>query len=1474
MTETVPALPAEIAATIEGGVSGQVIVGDHNLQLQIGAIHGGVLNLAPRDERPRLTARTAPVLLLPRRFPGLLDRHETVRAVEEAASTGGPVEIHGEAGTGKTVLLRHLAHELRLAVLGDGVVHLNAAGLSAADLLQSLYEAFYETSVPFKPTTTQIRLALQGKRALLLVDGPRFDGGGIEPLLDAAPESVLVVTARERHLLGEGRSIALPGLPAGDALALIERELGRSLTGAERPHAERLCASLGYNPLRILRAAAQLRDEQRGFAALAAADQTALAGETGVERTLAALTAAEREVVELLAAVPGTALDAGHLAALAPGADVDAVVRGLVARRVVEGDPPRYRLAPGLEGAVSQARMPQVRKAMLDYFAGLAESLRDRPERLHADLDAGMSLLESAAQARSWTDVLRLGRALDPALTLALRWNAWERALRRVETAARAIGDRGAESWALHQLGTRALCLDDNDAAGSLLRRALDLRESVGDQAGAAVTGHNLRFLNGLPPIDGPGGDDSDSGDQSGGDAGGNGSGGAVHSNGGASWRLPRWLQQVATVGAGLAVLGAANLIAAHQPADGGGPAVTTTVTRPAGGMVGARPAALTFPDQAVGTTSLVRRVTVRNLGRAPLLVIDVRHDGPELADFEVDGGACMTKLAPGAGCEVTAAFIPRTAGVRSAELVIEVNAGGGPLTVPLTGVAVDPGPGRLNLEPESVPFEEQPVGTTSTPKEVVVRNAGGQPVSLRYFERDGLHPQDFAVDTARCPGQLAPGATCPLAVTLPPTAAGARGASLVAVSDAANDRVTARLAGSGLGGGPGRLRADPSVLSFISPRVGSKSEPRQVTMANVGETPVTIREIRPAGDHAADFTIDASDCQGAKLGTGQRCVISATFTPGGDGVRNAKLVVSSDGAEPETTVLLQGRPSEPVLEIVPEFLDLGEQPVGRPTPPRQLLVRNRSSAPVKVGAVDVLGEHAADFALDSKTCRQVLNPDKSCALKVVFTPGALHDRSARVVVDSDPPGGPAEAALAGVGRQPEKKIEVTPMVVDFDRHPAGTSIAKRVRVDNIGEEPVTLGEPEITADDEANASAFAASSERCPKPTLDPGGSCEIEVTFAPAAPNKLYSATLKVHSDVPEPAPAVELSGTSTPVQVGLIRVTPDPVELDNKGRNSRPVKVESVGEKSVTIGQIVAVPSDRFQIGPDQCSGRSLAPTDSCELTVTFTPPTATTTDPGPEGTEYEAVLKVPSDASSTPASPSPATVKLTGKIVQRPRVLAVDPDDFNFGEQAAGSKSPVQLFEVTSSGTEAVKIDATNRTGGGANAFTVDDRACLKAPLEPNASCQLAVTFTPGTPSTHFEATVEIVADAAGEKTVKLTGDSGTPLPDLVPTKAYKQSTDPPMVTITVANRGIAEAQPTSASLQFSGHALQTRDVVFLPPSTSTNLAVEIPRDCIYGCKLTVTVDERNLVREADEDNNQWTYLIDPIPAQATRRDQVG
>jgi hypothetical protein len=825
-----------------------------------------------------------------------------------------------------------------------------------------------------------------------------------------------------------------------------------------------------------------------------------------------------------------------------------------------------------------------------------------------------------------------------------------------------------------------------------------------------------------------------------------------------------------------------------------------------------------------------------------------------------------MTQLAPGAGCEVTAAFMPRTAGVRSGGMRIDVNAAGGPLTVPLTGVAVDPGPGRLRLEPESVLFGEEVVGTTSTPKEVVARNTGGQPVTLQYFERNGLHPQDFEIDSARCPTELAPGATCPLGVTFTPTAAGARGASLVAVSDAAEDRVAAQLAGTGRGGGPGRLRPDPSALSFDADKVGTRSEPQQVVMANVGETPVTIGDVRRVGDHAADFSLDATDCQNAKLGTGQRCVITATFTPGGDGVSTANLMVSSDGAERETVVPMQGQLSESVLEVVPKLLEFGAQPVGKRTAARPLLVRNRGSAPVTVGAVKVLGEHPADFDVDSTACQRTLDPGKDCELAVVFIPGALHDRSARVVVDSDPPGRSAEAALTGSGRQRRKEIEVTPPMLDFGPHPTGTGAADSVHVTNTGEVPVTLGAPTVTADDATSARAFTV-SKPCPKLTLEPRESCQVEVTFTPAAPETVYAATLNVHSDLPGPAPAVELKGSTPKAKVALIKVTPSKLPLDNKDHPSGFVKVESVGDKPATLGQIAALPSDRFRVDPPgQCSGQTLASTESCELRITFTPPAEDTADPGPK--QYEGVLEVPSDASARPS-----TVELTGSVIRNPRALLVEPNELLFVDQAAGSESKAQFVKVASSGTEAVKIIATARTGQDADAFTVDDRECLQAPLAPGASCNLAVTFRPGNANTHYEATVEILADAVAKKTVSLKGDSRGPLPDLVPVKSVELSRADGTVTVTVANRGGAASGPTSVLLEFPGHAALTRDLVTLRPKTSTRISVTFPEACYDRCQLTVTVDDRNLVAEADEGNNQWTYLIEASAAQSAGRHQI-
>jgi hypothetical protein len=76
-------------------------------------------------------------------------------------------------------------------------------------------------------------------------------------------------------------------------------------------------------------------------------------------------------------------------------------------------------------------------------------------------------------------------------------WDVWGSLLDRALKAARAVQDRHAEAWALHQLGTRAVLFNQIDAI-ALLRQALELRRTIGDQVGAAVTQHNLDVL--IPP--------------------------------------------------------------------------------------------------------------------------------------------------------------------------------------------------------------------------------------------------------------------------------------------------------------------------------------------------------------------------------------------------------------------------------------------------------------------------------------------------------------------------------------------------------------------------------------------------------------------------------------------------------------------------------------------------------------------------------------------------------------------------------------------------------------------------------------------------------------------------------------------------------------------------------------------------------------------------------------------------------------
>lgn len=596
-TAPTPASPESVSVHIEGGVSGQVAIG--NNILQIGDVHGGVANVMAPGEKIQPKPRPTPIDLRPHPFPDLLDRETEIKAATAALQSAQPVEFHAAAGSGKTSLLRHLAHHPTASTLPDGVIYLSACRQPVDDLLQSLYDAFYETDVPFKPTDAQIKHDLQDKQALILLDDVELAREDVEVMLDTAPACAFLLASPERRLWGEGQSLELGGLPPAEALTLIERELNRPLSPQERPVAQRLRVHSKGNPLTLIQIAAEVREKgllltnlkaqkdqsegmrttdllefpkqqmhlvryitREGEVTLEAAAKhlgetpanaqqmlDALEKKGYLEReekkgkrvykmhfahksarglppgiwnaleegtkgeasffanALNALPASLRQVMAALAALGGAPVHTEHLAALTGLTDVAPTLKALQRRGLVQIHSPRYSLTGSLDTALQQVLdlTPWMERAAA-HFTAWAEAQQQTPEQLLEEADAILWMLKWAADTDRWTDVLRLGRALEGALAVGGRWAVWGQVLRWILQAGQALGDRAIEAWALHQIGTRSLCLGDSAAARTALTQALQLRETLGDHAGAETTEHNLSLLSDAPspPPEGP----------------------------------------------------------------------------------------------------------------------------------------------------------------------------------------------------------------------------------------------------------------------------------------------------------------------------------------------------------------------------------------------------------------------------------------------------------------------------------------------------------------------------------------------------------------------------------------------------------------------------------------------------------------------------------------------------------------------------------------------------------------------------------------------------------------------------------------------------------------------------------------------------------------------------------------------------------------------------------------------------------
>ena len=166
------------------------------------------------------------------------------------------------------------------------------------------------------------------------------------------------------------------------------------------------------------------------------------------------------------------------------------------------------------------------------------------------------------------------------------------------------------------------------------------------------------------------------------------------------------------------------------------------------------------------------------------------------------------------------------------------------------------------------------------------------------------------------------------------------------------------------------------------------------------------------------------------------------------------------------------------------------------------------------------------------------------------------------------------------------------------------------------------------------------------------------------------------------------------------------------------------------TVTLGTTDA---SSFSIDSDGCTGKTLAPSTTCSVSVHFTPAAA--------GTLSDTLDVGASDGGQV-------GITLTGQGVT-PGALSVSPASQDFGTVTTGNTSSATTFTVTNTGQSATAAITMSTTGSSASAFVIPQAqdTCTGQTLAGGATCTLAVTFAPATAGTFSAA----LAAAAGTST---------------------------------------------------------------------------------------------------------------------------
>ncbi|MGA3263930.1 MAG: choice-of-anchor D domain-containing protein [Terracidiphilus sp.] len=310
---------------------------------------------------------------------------------------------------------------------------------------------------------------------------------------------------------------------------------------------------------------------------------------------------------------------------------------------------------------------------------------------------------------------------------------------------------------------------------------------------------------------------------------------------------------------------------------------------------------------------------------------------------------------------------------------------------------------------------------------------------------------------------------------------------------------------------------------------------------------------------------------------------------------------------------------------------------------------------------------------------------------------------------------------------------------------PEYSSSTLTVTVMNTGSLALVMPSPDTSMGGNDSAD-FSVTTDDCQGATVQPGGACILQVTFAPIAVGAL-TAQMTIYANVyGGQLPAVEFSGTAT--AAGVVTLTPAAISFDPApGQSSLllPVPVGTTsGSEQVEAGNSggaaisitnIAITSP-FKIASNGCGTSTLAPGGDCQMMLAFAPTqrgAATGTLTFTEGAKSQ-------------------TVALSG-FGWAPPTDTLSAASLSFGGIVVGQSSPVRTITLSNTGDLPLKGISITVSGPFTESDNCDGQLAANYPL---SSCAISVQFAPNASQLGSQSGTLTVTDALRVQPVTLSG----------------------------------------------------------------------------------------------------------------------